>query len=132
MSAAVMSSGRLSHSGSRVSEVEDRLSNELEQLVKDIWRIGDSSKPQVLFGELFDDDHVQQFYESLAGTLKAAKKRGILTYKSPILLKGAHDKVMLSLVDKSPPESKSANLNELKESGLTANANMGSISRGEF
>jgi hypothetical protein len=38
----------------------------------------------------------------LAATLKAAKKRGIVTYKSPILLKGAHDKVMVNLVDTSP------------------------------
>ena len=38
----------------------------------------------------------------MAATLKAAKKRGIVTYKSPILLKGAHDKVMVNLVDTSP------------------------------
>mmetsp|Transcript_18982 Transcript_18982/g.29769 ORF Transcript_18982/g.29769 Transcript_18982/m.29769 type:complete len:111 (-) Transcript_18982:653-985(-) len=89
-------------SGSRVSEVEERVKNEIEQLVKDIWRVGDSTKPQVPFGQLFDDDDVQQHYEGLAATLKAAKKRGIVTYKSPILLKGAHDKVMVNLVDQSP------------------------------
>jgi len=62
-------------SGSRVSEVEERVKNEIEQLVKDIWRVGDSTKPQVPFGQLFDDDDVQQHYEGLAATLKAAKKR---------------------------------------------------------
>ena len=51
------------------------MNNELQQLVKDIWRVGDPEKPQVPFGVLFDDDDVQQHYEGLAATLKAAKKR---------------------------------------------------------
>ena len=49
------------------------MSNELKQLVVDIQRVGEG--PEVLFGELFDDDEVQQHYEGLAATLKAAKKR---------------------------------------------------------
>ena len=57
------------------SDVKTRLDNEIQQLVKDIWRVGDPLKPQVPFGELFDDDDVQQHYEGLAATLKAAKKR---------------------------------------------------------
>lgn len=122
--AVVMSSNS---SGSRVSEVETRLNNELEQLVKDIWRVGDPAKPQVPFGELFDDDDVQQHYEGLAATLKAAKKRGIVTYKSPILLKGAHDKVMVDLIDKSPSGSKESDLDELKKSGQNVKAQMGSF-----
>jgi hypothetical protein len=72
------------------------------------WRVGDPEKPQVLFGELFDDEQTQQHYEGLAATLKAAKKRGIVTYKSPILLKGAHDKVMVNLVDTSPQQGGSS------------------------
>lgn len=64
-----------SDSSGRVGEVEDRLKGELDQLVIDIWRIGDPEKPEVLFGELFDDDEVQNYYEALVGTLKAAKKR---------------------------------------------------------
>ena len=51
------------------------MKGELDQLVIDIWRIGDPEKPEVLFGELFDDDEVQNYYEALVGTLKAAKKR---------------------------------------------------------
>lgn len=74
------------------------------------WRVGDPEKPQVLFGELFDDEQTQQHYEGLAATLKAAKKRGIVTYKSPILLKGAHDKVMVNLVDTSPQQGGSSEL----------------------
>jgi hypothetical protein len=81
------------------------------------WRVGDPEKPQVLFGELFDDEQTQQHYEGLAATLKAAKKRGIVTYKSPILLKGAHDKVMVNLVDTSPQQGGSS------ESTTTTNSN---------
>ena len=47
----------------------------MRQLVKDIWRVGDPAEPHVPFGVLFDDDDVQQHYEGLAATLKAAKKR---------------------------------------------------------
>lgn len=36
--------------------------------------MGDPEKPSVPFGELFDDEDVQQHYEGLAATLKAAKK----------------------------------------------------------
>ena len=48
--------------------------------MKDIWRVGDPQKPEVAFGTLFDDDDVQQHYEGLAATLKAAKKRELYIY----------------------------------------------------
>ncbi|KAL3793026.1 hypothetical protein HJC23_003034, partial [Cyclotella cryptica] len=123
-------------SASRVNDVEQRLNNEIRQLVKDIWRVGDPDKPSVPFGELFDDEDVQQHYEGLAATLKAAKKRGIVTYKSPILLKGAHDKVLVNLVDTSPISNSSsplvggvdrAELDELKERGIDAKEKMTSL-----
>jgi hypothetical protein len=50
----------------------------LAQLVIDIRRIGPTfpePSPHVLFGELFDDEAVEQYYEALVGTLKSAKKR---------------------------------------------------------
>jgi hypothetical protein len=48
----------------------------MEQLLVDIRRIGpDEGEPHVLFGELFDDEQAQQYYEALVGTLKSAKKR---------------------------------------------------------
>lgn len=59
----------------RPHTIQERLNNEIQQLVKDIWRVGDPEQPQVPFGVLFDDDDVQQHYEGLAATLKAAKKR---------------------------------------------------------
>ena len=48
------------------------------------------------FGKLYDT--TQQIFEALAGTLKAAKKRGVIEYASPILLKGPHDKVVITLL----------------------------------
>ena len=45
------------------------------------------------FATLFDDDECQQTLESLMGTLKASKKRGIITFEGQLLLKGSHDKV---------------------------------------
>ena len=57
----------------------------------DIKRIGEKGKKSVKFGELFDDDDVANYYEALVGTLKAAKKKGLISYEGQILLKGVHD-----------------------------------------
>jgi hypothetical protein len=50
----------------------------------------------VPFGALYDA--TQDVFEALGGTLKAAKKRGIVAYGAPLLLKGAHDKVLIELL----------------------------------
>jgi Costars len=63
----------------------------------DIRRIGESGIPEVTFGELFNDDSVQQYYEALVGTLKSAKKRGFIDYKGVLLLKGVSDSVVISI-----------------------------------
>lgn len=78
------------------------MNNEIDQLLVDIRRIGPTHpepSPRVLFGELFDDDEVQQNYEALVGTLKSAKKRGVVNFKGQMLLKGMHDKVVISIVE---------------------------------
>lgn len=62
----------------------------------DIRRIGEDDGT-VTFGELFDDDKVQQYYEALVGTLKSAKKRGLIDYKGILLLKGVSDNVVISI-----------------------------------
>ncbi len=49
---------------------------------------------------------------------------GIVTYQSPILLKGAHDKVLVHLVDTSPIKNHDDNLEELKISGASAKLNI--------
>ena len=79
-----------------------RMNEEIEQLLIDIRRIGPTHAhpaPKVLFGELFDDEQVEQYYEALVGTLKCAKKRGIIHFKGQMLLKGIHDKVTITIVE---------------------------------
>ena len=85
-------------SDSRVTEVEERLQNELNQLVMDIWRIGDPEQPFCTFGDLFVDEQAEQFYEGIAATLWSAKKRNIVAYDSQVLMQGMHDKVIIYLV----------------------------------
>lgn len=43
---------------------------------------------------------MEQFYEALVGTLKSAKKRGLIMFKGQFLLKGMHDQVNVSIVGK--------------------------------
>jgi hypothetical protein len=71
---------------------------ELHRLIQDIERVGDPEKSFVTFGELFDDDAVTNYYEALVGTLKAAKKKGLVHYQGQILLKGISDNVVISIV----------------------------------
>ena len=68
----------------------DTVNRECIEIQKDIKRLGMEKDGHfcVDFGTLFDDDKVQQYYEALVGTLKAAKKRGIISFQSPMLLKG--------------------------------------------
>jgi hypothetical protein len=74
--------------------------------LKDILRIGEEpGSPHVKFGELFDDDEVQNYYEALVGTLKSAKKRGMIEFKGQLLLKGMHDDVVISIKEKEKPKA---------------------------
>jgi hypothetical protein len=45
----------------------------------------------VKYAKLFDDEAGQQFYEALFGTMKAAKKRGLIDFKGQMLLRGNKD-----------------------------------------
>ena len=45
-----------------------------------------SVNQNIYFQELFDDDQVANSLESLAGTLKAAKKKKVVTYGPELLL----------------------------------------------
>ena len=73
--------------------------HEIHLLQEWIVKLGEKNKDgqfSVPFGTLFDA--TDQVFEALAGTLKAAKKRNIIKYDAPILLKGAHDKVPITLL----------------------------------
>jgi hypothetical protein len=76
--------------------VVDREVDLLQHVVKNFGKRDDAGKFVCTFGELFDT--TQDIFEALAGTLKAAKKRNLVAYAAPILLKGAHDKVVIQLL----------------------------------
>ncbi|CAI9283017.1 unnamed protein product [Lactuca saligna] len=51
----------------------------------------------VTFGLLFHDDRYANIFEALVGTLRAAKRRKLLTYDGELLLQGVHDNVEIVL-----------------------------------
>ncbi|XP_071713901.1 costars family protein At4g33640-like [Rutidosis leptorrhynchoides] len=77
---------------------------EIEQLKQEIKRLGrkqNDGSYKVTFGVLFNDDRCANIFEALVGTLRAAKKRKVLTYDGELLLQGVHDNVEIVL--KSTP-----------------------------
>ncbi|WCJ18228.1 Costars family protein ABRACL [Euphorbia peplus] len=81
---------------------------EVQRLREEIQRLG-SIQPdgsyKVTFGVLFNDDRCANIFEALVGTLRAAKKRKILTYDGELLLQGVHDNVEIVLKATPQPES---------------------------
>uniref|UniRef100_A0ABI7X2E2 Costars family protein ABRACL n=1 Tax=Felis catus TaxID=9685 RepID=A0ABI7X2E2_FELCA len=55
-------------------------------------------KLSVKFGVLFQDDKCANLFEALVGTLKAAKRRKVVTYPGELLLQGVHDDVDIVLL----------------------------------
>lgn len=55
-------------------------------------------KTSVKFGVLFNDDRCANIFEALVGTLKAAKKRKVVSFQSELLLQGVHDNVDVILL----------------------------------
>jgi len=94
-------SNATSHVSSSEKVLEEqgiRMNNEIQQLLKDIKRVGETGEPSVDFGDLFDDEEVANYYEALVGTLKAAKKKKLIGYDGQYLMKGVHDKVIISIL----------------------------------
>mmetsp|Transcript_20551 Transcript_20551/g.44952 ORF Transcript_20551/g.44952 Transcript_20551/m.44952 type:complete len:83 (-) Transcript_20551:2339-2587(-) len=74
---------------------------EVKMLVEEINRLGSPNadgKMSVKFGVLFADDRCANIFEALVGTLRAAKKRKVLTFEGEMLLQGAHDNVDVILL----------------------------------
>lgn len=65
---------------------------------------------KVTFGTLFNDDECANIFEALVGTLRAAKKRKVLTYEGELLLQGVHDNVEITL-NPAPAEAAAAAAN---------------------
>ena len=81
-------------------EASMRVDSEVNQLMRDICRIGSNpGEPSVTFGELFDDEDVQNTYEALVGTLRSAKRQGYINFKGQMLFKGVHDDVTINVVE---------------------------------
>nr|XP_055180702.1 costars family protein ABRACL isoform X1 [Nyctereutes procyonoides] len=75
--------------------------HEVNLLVEEIHRLGSKNadgKLSVKFGVLFRDDKCANLFEALVGTLKAAKRRKIVTYTGELLLQGVHDDVDIILL----------------------------------
>lgn len=60
--------------------------------------VDSDGKYVVTFGVLFSDDRCANIFEALVGTLRAAKKKKIVTYDGELLLQGVHDNVPITLL----------------------------------
>lgn len=72
------------------------------------WHIARLGKLQadgtytITFAEFFNDEVVEQIFESLVGSLKAAKRRGIVDFPGQMLLMPTHKDVVLVLKQPLP------------------------------
>jgi len=81
--------------------VDDTASNsgpasQVGLLVQEMIRISEG-RGSVPFGMLARDEVVSNSFETLLGTLKAARKQGIMNFKGDLLLMGLHDDVLVEL-----------------------------------
>ncbi|KAK3522723.1 hypothetical protein QTP86_030803 [Hemibagrus guttatus] len=75
--------------------------HEVTLLVNEIHRLGSRNadgKISVKFGVLFSDDQCANLFEALVGTLKAAKRRKVITFQGELLLQGVHNNVDVILL----------------------------------
>lgn len=83
--------------------------SDIATLLEGLRRLGRAEADgsvSVTFGEVFKDEELEQQLESLVGSLKAAKKRGLLHFEGQMLLQGAHDAVVITLpAATAPPAS---------------------------
>ncbi|KAK2855963.1 hypothetical protein Q5P01_004698 [Channa striata] len=75
--------------------------HEINLLVQEIQRLGSKNsdgQTSVKFGVLFNDDRCANIFEALVGTLKAAKKKKVISFQGELLLQGVHDNVDIILL----------------------------------
>ncbi|KAF8691049.1 Costars, partial [Rhizoctonia solani] len=80
------------------------IDEEVESLKGEIKRLG--TKPAdgqpgiavVKFGKLVRDEKASNIFEALNGTLRAAKRKGVVTFEGQMLLQGAHDNIDVVLL----------------------------------
>lgn len=76
--------------------------HEIELLKETIKRLGEDCGDgswRVKFGVLFHDTECANLFEALVGTLRAAKKRGLITFQGQMLLSPCHDDVSIKLLN---------------------------------
>jgi len=74
---------------------------EVQMLLEEIKRLGTENgegKISVEFGVLFNDDRCANIFEALVGTLRAAKRKKLITYEGELLLQGVHDKTPITIL----------------------------------
>eukprot|EP01101_Sappina_pedata_P008074 TRINITY_DN4408_c0_g1_i1.p2 TRINITY_DN4408_c0_g1~~TRINITY_DN4408_c0_g1_i1.p2 ORF type:complete len:102 (-),score=59.56 TRINITY_DN4408_c0_g1_i1:89-394(-) len=54
------------------------------------------------FGDVFNDEEAEQIFESLVGSLKAARKAGVIKFQGQMLLMPVHKDVEIILVNRLP------------------------------
>ncbi len=77
------------------------IEHEVELLIDEIKRLGTPNaegKISTTFGVLFSDDKCANLFEALVGTLRAAKRKKIISYEGQLLLQGVHDNVEIVLL----------------------------------
>lgn len=80
------------------------VNHEVNLLIREIKRLGSPNADglyEVNFGVLFSDDKCANLFEALVGTLRAAKRKKIISYEGELLLQGVHDKVCITLLKDS-------------------------------
>lgn len=83
-----------------MAEAAEGVEKDVLVLIGALNRLGqlqEDGTKQCAFLSVFSDELVEQQLESLMGTLKAAKKRGIVAFEGQILLQGVNDKTPITL-----------------------------------
>jgi hypothetical protein len=63
---------------------QEAVDHEIQLLREEMTRLGETQADgsvTVTFGTLFSDERCEQIFEAIVGTLKSAKKRGVVSYK---------------------------------------------------
>ena len=60
--------------------------------------LGSDGCLEVTFGVLFNDDRCANIFEALVGTLRAAKRKKVISYDGELLLQGVHDNTVIILL----------------------------------
>lgn len=95
----------------------------LREAIKRISNGGNS----VTYGELAKDESVEQTFEALLGTLKASRKRGLITFEGELLLLGQHDDVPITLVDDGEADEEAAAPAQAEVSTADTSADVGEV-----